>query len=662
LPKIFVDSDKLCNEYNNIDKNEIGIYKRKRRYDSCNEFLADNRNFELKAKLFIPNIGEDMEYENRFANFGKNYIEKETPGNSYSFVVKNEIVSRAYQLNQLAHFVNIPYTAYLAYTNSTSEITNDKIWNFLNKTSEKNLLKDSYPMFEVRKVRMKVCQTVGIDSRIIVLDFDVNTGAYAAIRILKNKDGTTVFFPIVVQKPMKEKDLRSEYERVFVKKGDLFNDNFHKIEDEEWKTGFEYFQKDKQADQGYEYKEKCEKENCETAYIRLKAVYECAARRLTNIKSGILLYDFFNKLKTENVVNDEEFDELIENLSKCIREQFLSIGKNTENEEKIKKYFKNIYSKHKLFDILNVESDNIEEEKIDYLDDIYMNCGFRCHPDDSAETYRHLTALLEKYKETPYRRIKNSNNIKDYLYLIFCQEFGAFFNKLKDNDNMEHKIPPLSTHYLINMVFDRVVESEKELKELNIDNIDDKNMIVSCVTALLSVMEDGFGGSVVYAEPVENCPKNESFYIYDCVQHGEDPIQVNELFFSDFLCLHNLLEYSIKNMYKYLGKIDDKIAKQLKKKVLKTVQNFTNEFSEEFKYKDFIIEINKFEFYIDSSFSSWNSGRYEKYDISGGEGIYRSEIYTELSPEFENNFPNDENIKNFIEDIYEVKEKILKKI
>ncbi|MDR0918256.1 MAG: hypothetical protein LBM93_03260 [Oscillospiraceae bacterium] len=687
IHRIFVDLEKIGVKEKIVKEDKVGIYHRKIKNNSCDGFVQKPSNWEYEAELFVPQIFENEEIESRYTDFGR----------KFGFVDESEIVSRAYQLNQFAHYMGKPYTAYLAHVKSTlTEDIKNKIDELGNNDEVIAAFKKDYPMFEVRDVRIKVCSTIGKKSKIIILDVDTHTGAYTAVRVFQDPNGETVFFPAVVQKTFDKDELRTEYKRFFdgAENNPLFKKELiHNITDEEWENGFGYFRKDVEEEATEDVEKTtsklvayntsdetgCTKDNigeissngnyrrynCETAYARLKAVYECAARRLANLKSGLVLYDFFLKMKDTGVIGDDCFNELVGKLSKCMLKQFVQksyktkIKTMTDYLAEIYKDFRGKYPNKRFCDLVRAEKKEDKKEK-NYIKDIYLHCGFKCHPHDDGSSYKVLREILDEYNNTPYRKIKNSNNIKDYYYLIFCQQFGAFFNNLKNKDKTDHKLPPLSTHYLINMIVNKVNKG-RELEELDIENSEeDKDILVSCISALLSVFEDGFGGSVVYAEPLGNCPQSSNFYMYTCVQHGENPIQVNELFFSDFLCLHSLLEYSINDMYIYLGKIDDRIAEDLRKRVVRLVKKFVSKYSKdkENRYKDFIEEINKFAFYIDSSFSPWNSGKYEKYDISHEEKIYRSEMYEEESPEFEFKYNIDENTDKFINDIYEVKRNI----
>jgi hypothetical protein len=86
-----------------LDKITLNMYERQ-------EYKKENT--IVKAKLFNPIKSNETD---KGAYIFNSYLDI---NKSRGFVGYDEIVSRAYQLNQIAHFENVPYTSYCAYVKS----------------------------------------------------------------------------------------------------------------------------------------------------------------------------------------------------------------------------------------------------------------------------------------------------------------------------------------------------------------------------------------------------------------------------------------------------------------------------------------------------------------------------------------------------------------
>ncbi|MDR0917802.1 MAG: hypothetical protein LBM93_00905 [Oscillospiraceae bacterium] len=608
----------------------------------------------------------------------KNYL---NPYSSLGFVDSGEIISRAYQMNQFAHITDIPYTAYCSYAKSKEKIFNKKIREILENPENINL---KYPVFKIRELDVQVCSTVGIKSYVVILDFNIATGAYAGIRVFDNqKKECITFFAFVTQQPFERADLKDEYFRFFgetdgkelIEKKSFIT----KISDNDslWMSDY---RKDKSYCKGCckDNDGKCDKncesevENCEDSYFQLKAFLESASRRLMNLKTALLLWDFFNKLKgTIELGNNGWHDALIDDLTKCVSRQFFqfdyinnkkSKDENFKNEKRneLKAFFENTYKnlgiEKDLNNLLHYRdfADSSVKFPVDLPEDLFENYSFKCHPNDDGKSYDVLDKYVEKYKLSAPRKDNTSEN----YYLSFRQEFGGFFNDLNNKDVTEHKLPPFPVCRLMQKVIKRV--TGRDFKELDENNENDKAIIFDCISALIAITEDGFAGTVSYMEPYKSSfdLTKDGFYLVNCAQHGESSIQTNKDYFSDFQCLNECLELNLTRMRMKNGD-KQKYYEFLIEAVSKEIQKFKRENEQNPNYDKFINSengIDKFLYCINSTFNvDVNAPQYDLCSNTILRSIYFIEDSVEMQKQkFGFDFNKDKNVIGFLNNIIDI--------
>ncbi|MDR0920408.1 MAG: hypothetical protein LBM93_14375 [Oscillospiraceae bacterium] len=383
------------------------------------------------------------------------------------------------------------------------------------------------------------------------------------------------------------------------------------------------------------------------------------------------------------------------------------------------------------------------KEKPEDLEDLYGRCFFKAHEGDDGSAYYSLDVVkdaflrkeyshLETYEkkvqdedkyqyqvvniyEKGYKNVKDETQeyIKNYnYYLEFYQAVGTMFYRLKNQDKTMHKIPPFATHLLLNIVIFKIFaeldlkdekirkegykrkkyaelnekfDSEK-LKRNRLENFHEdfyenqalREIILAYMAAMISVCEDGFAGTVVYSEPELGNPANK-FYSFNCAQHGEDPVQVLELYLGDYLCVNSLLESTAHNTRHYLGRVDDEIYDSVRDKVCNLVDDFTvktqkaDVVEKKNHYKNIRKDAQKFKLLVHLA-KDFIKG--EEYEIirKRGEGIFRSSIYIEQSPAFIRQYgakkvdqgevsgEKDELIARLFDDIYKIKREMLDQV
>ncbi|MDR0918585.1 MAG: hypothetical protein LBM93_04970, partial [Oscillospiraceae bacterium] len=600
---------KFNNETNEYNTNNVILLDR-------NKFSKDRDKENAKlVKLFIPEQINDY--------FSSN------------FVSTSEIISRAFQLNQFAHSADIPYTSYCAYAKTENLELINKINALLTKNKTELERSLNYEYCYPKSLQIKDCGSVNIKTSILILGFDKKTGSYAGIRIwerchmddMKNKKADTMtFFPFVTFPPLKLSELKSEYDSFFSEETIFSEEEIickPALYSEFWN---EEFLNQCKIDISKAETGECtieEKKTYEKKYFRLKSLVEHTSRRLINTKTSLLLWDFFEKLKDTEIINDKECDDLRNNLAKCVARQFFQFKYITnEKYKKIDKICKFLDSVYK--------SKNIKENLDNLLN---YNCGykvpfeladrffFKGHPYDKGESYEARDKVIAEYTNLEFSSHKNGNS--DY-YLLFNQEIGAFFNKLKDRDLTEHKLPP----YPICEIFNKVIS---KICKCSVENLKNDDIFADCISSLVSLCEDGFSGTVSYLEPYHkkahnSKEKNEiiDFYVVNCGQHGETSVLVNEFYWSDFQCLNQSLKIALSSIYfekirgnKYNDKELEGVICSLGKQFVSEIQKITDKYKDSFrgdKYELFVKEIEKFPDLIISAFHKSSFDKFTLYN------------------------------------------------
>jgi hypothetical protein len=433
----------------------------------------------------------------------------------------------------------------------------------------------------------------------------------------------------------------------------------------------------------------------------------------------------------ENGIPTKSYGNLVFSLAKCVvKQMFQDFYKPDTDKLKMIKVIKALDLIYKRTENGKSFGTGLPKgyEELGELEKLYGECFFKAHEHDDGKSYKVLAITRGKFLEKKFfdpkiHHIENyliKNDSSQYLfknkyekhyaefrkkfdkkmpqyadYLEFSQAMGRLFYRLKSQDTTMYKLPPFATHFLLNMIIFKIYvdrkggnteslePTTKSLYDIFYDNrlydrtklknfVPEKNkklspVILSYLAAMISISEDGFAGTVVYGEPFNGIP-TKPFYCFNCVQHGEDPVQVLELYFGDYLCLNSLLESFAYNVEDVANEEDrNEIHKVMIEEIDRKIKDFEKEIEIENGTDYSMIKKDAQKFLLLAHLVKDFMGSEEYATIrKKGEGIYRSSIYTEQSPLFLDEYMKggkaDEKILRFFSDIYDIKKTVLSQI